>query len=245
MSYWLAIESSSRRGTIALAKGGEIVAAYELRDGRQHAAELVPLARTLCREHGIRPTELAGVMVSSGPGAFTGTRIGVTFAKTLATATGCQLVAVDSSHVTACNVLELGKTGKVMVVLDARRGKVWADLVDISADSKLLQPVARLGLCTPKQAVEAAFAAIESPEPVIAIGEGLSYHDIATNVPVDSSSRFSQVDAGHAFPNVRWLVKLGTIKARRNDYADPAALSPLYVRLPEAVENRIQSASLE
>src|SRR5206468_539320 len=71
--------------------------------GLKHAAEIVPMLDRLCRGHGWSPRDVEQLYVSTGPGSFTGLRIGVTLAKTMALATGVKLVAVPTVRVLAEN----------------------------------------------------------------------------------------------------------------------------------------------
>ena len=64
--------------------------------GRRHARTLVPEAIRLCEEGGVALAEVRLICVAVGPGSFTGLRVGVTFAKTLAFAVGAEAVAVPS-----------------------------------------------------------------------------------------------------------------------------------------------------
>src|SRR5512146_512531 len=99
----LAIETSGRVGSIALAQGGSILAEAEFEHGLKHAAEIIPMIDRLCRERQWTPRDIEHAYVSAGPGSFTGLRIGITLAKTLAFATGAKLVAVPTVRVLAEN----------------------------------------------------------------------------------------------------------------------------------------------
>ncbi|MEM9703313.1 MAG: tRNA (adenosine(37)-N6)-threonylcarbamoyltransferase complex dimerization subunit type 1 TsaB, partial [Planctomycetota bacterium] len=66
---------------------------------RRNARTLIPEAVALCERHGMTLPDVELVCVSLGPGSFTGLRVGVTFAKTLAFAAGCAAIGVPS-HLT-------------------------------------------------------------------------------------------------------------------------------------------------
>src|SRR5262245_38001918 len=93
---WLVIETSSRVGRLGLARGGIVVREAKLDETRRHARDLAATVGRLLTEEGLAPRDLTGVMVSIGPGGYTGLRVGVMSAKALAYATGCKLAAVPT-----------------------------------------------------------------------------------------------------------------------------------------------------
>src|SRR5689334_12051893 len=99
----LALETSGRTGSVALVEVGNVVAEDQFPHGLRHAAGLVPMIDRLCRERGWAPGDVDEVYVSAGPGSFTGLRVGITVAKTLALATGARVVAVPTADVLARN----------------------------------------------------------------------------------------------------------------------------------------------
>jgi tRNA threonylcarbamoyladenosine biosynthesis protein TsaB len=92
----LILETSSRAGQVALAVGAAVLHVRRLDDARRHARDLAAAVRALLGAQGWTAAELDGVIVSRGPGSYTGLRVGVMSAKTLAYATGCALLAVDT-----------------------------------------------------------------------------------------------------------------------------------------------------
>lgn len=93
---WIIFETSSRVGRIGLATAGRIVAEAKLDETRRHARDLASTTEQLLSEAGLKPASIHGVMVSAGPGSFTGLRVGIMAAKAFAYATGCKLVAVPT-----------------------------------------------------------------------------------------------------------------------------------------------------
>ena len=124
---WLAVETSGRIGGVAVGVGPAVLEARTFRTALRHAAELLPAVEGLCRDHGLRPDAVDEVYVSGGPGSFTGLRIGVTFARTLALACGAKIVRVPTLTVIAQNALEASEApATVAVVLDAKRRRIFA-----------------------------------------------------------------------------------------------------------------------
>ena len=92
---WLVLETSGRGGQIGLFHGEQGWTA-SLDPTRRHNRDLVSTIETLLNQAGQTLNQLTGVMVSVGPGSFTGLRVGIMSAKMLAYARGCQLIAVPT-----------------------------------------------------------------------------------------------------------------------------------------------------
>src|SRR6266487_865184 len=119
----LAIETSSRIGSIALTQDDRLLAEEQFEHGLQHAAQIIPIIDRLTRGQGWTPRDIEHVYVSAGPGSFTGLRIGITLAKTLALASGVKLVVVPSVRVLVDNAPQDAK--HVILVLDAKRDQIF------------------------------------------------------------------------------------------------------------------------
>jgi len=122
--FILAIETSTRRGEAAVSVDGTVLNVRPLdTDGKRHAQTLVTEIDAMLAESSLRKQDCRAVAISIGPGSFTGLRVGVVFAKTLAYALGCKVVAVDTflALAAACpNTLD-----HVAVVSDAQRSGLF------------------------------------------------------------------------------------------------------------------------
>ena len=93
---WLILETSDRVARIGLARGASVAGTAELDSARRHARDMTSTIDALLKAESLKPADLTGVMVSRGPGSYTGLRVGLTTAKALSYATGCELRAVDT-----------------------------------------------------------------------------------------------------------------------------------------------------
>lgn len=129
---WLIIETSSRVGQVGVARGDGIVQAAKLDESRRHARDLAATVDRLLQAEGLTPRGLTGVMVGIGPGSYTGLRVGVISAKTLAYATGCRLIAVPTFAAIAEQ--SPAEAQQVWVIADALQGMVYLQRFDRGND---------------------------------------------------------------------------------------------------------------
>jgi tRNA threonylcarbamoyladenosine biosynthesis protein TsaB len=219
----LALETSGRVGSVAAVSDGAVVAEEQFAHGLQHAAQIVPIIDRLCRGQSWTPNDLDELYVSVGPGSFTGLRIAVTLAKTLAMATGVKLVAVPSVRVLTENAPADAR--HVVIVLDAKREQIFTARFERVGDEWVEREPAKLDSLT---------AMLErAPRPVHLLGEGLPYHE--KFIPRDDPTVIvAPPELSRARASV--VAKLGYAMARRGGFADPQRLTPIYIRRPEAEE---------
>ncbi len=122
----LAVDTSGKHGSIALARCGpeiacEVIEVAEL-SGGTFSAELVPQIAALLKKHDLTKADLGAFAVVSGPGSFTGLRIGLAVIKALAEVLARPIAAVSMLEVL---VSVGGLTGKVVAALDGGRNEVF------------------------------------------------------------------------------------------------------------------------
>ena len=123
VSVHLAIESSQRCGGVAVRGATGMVRTITLESASGVDDQLMPAIKQLFDEVGAQPQDLSLIGVSIGPGGFTGLRVAVSTARTLAMTTGCRVVAVPSAIVAAMGYSET--EGDVATLLAGRRDSVW------------------------------------------------------------------------------------------------------------------------
>lgn len=119
----LALDTSNRTMSIALLEDDKMLASYATSVNKNHSVTLMPAIEWLMKKNNVRPKDLDRIVVAKGPGSYTGLRIGVTTAKTLAWTLGIELAAVSSLAHLASSVAERDKL--IVPVFDARRGNVY------------------------------------------------------------------------------------------------------------------------
>jgi tRNA threonylcarbamoyladenosine biosynthesis protein TsaB len=125
---WLALETATDRASVAVGEGVEDAVEESLSGARRHAGALLPMIETALRRRGVSLDQVRGVVVSDGPGSFTGLRVGASVGKALVRARGLPLWTAPSLVVRAAGVA--GASHRlVLAVSDALRGDVYAAAV--------------------------------------------------------------------------------------------------------------------
>lgn len=125
----LGIESSSRRGSVALLEGERLVASIEHEQPNSHAERLLPLLEQLLAEAGWPKSSLDRLGVGVGPGSFTGLRAGIALAEGLSVGLDRPLWGVGSLRAMARGALAQ-HAGPCCALLDARRSELFAAVYD-------------------------------------------------------------------------------------------------------------------
>ena len=177
----------------------------------------------LMRQLNWTPADLQHLYVSQGPGSFTGLRIGITLAKTLAFATGARIVAVPTLQVLAENAP--AEAGHLIVLLDAKRDQIFTARYERVGNRWHEIEPAHLDSLT---------AMIErSPRPVHLLGEGIPFHKHFLSADA-SGILLTGPDCWRARASV--VARIGMELAKLGAFVAPDQLIPAYVRKPEAEE---------
>ena len=225
----MALETSGRVGSLAAFRterdNVEVVDSQVLPGDQRSAQSLLPAIGELLKTCRWRAGELDLVCTTTGPGSFTGLRIGVTTAKTLAYATGAKLVGV---HTLAAIAAATGATAeRVWAILDAQRQELFA------------------ASFPPRWQNDGGFL----PETVVVGVDAwlaqLGAGDLVSGPPLEKlSGRLPPgvlaADAALWFPAAEVVARLGAAALRRGEEIDPMQFAPHYFR-PSAAEEKAQS----
>jgi tRNA threonylcarbamoyladenosine biosynthesis protein TsaB len=131
---WLALDTATDRASVALGEPGSGARALEenLTGARRHAAELLPVIERLLARGGTSLDQLRGIVVSDGPGSFTGLRVGASVAKALVHARRLPLWMAPSLLVRAAGVAQANES--VLAVANALRGELYAAIYHFGGD---------------------------------------------------------------------------------------------------------------
>jgi tRNA threonylcarbamoyladenosine biosynthesis protein TsaB len=218
----LILETSGRAGAVALALGAELRGVRRLDEARRHARDLAPAVAELLRAEGWKPRDVNAVIVSQGPGSYTGLRVGIASAKTFAFATGCGLVAVETFAVIAAQASLEAES--LDIIADAQQDKVYVQRFTRSAADGTWAPLNPLSIRSFSDWLD------ERGESAWVSGPGLvKFQD---RIPAGR-----QVVAAEVWdPRPESLLQLGLKGFRAGQLADLWSLEPIYLRPSSAEE---------
>ncbi len=214
----LGIETSGRRGSVAVCEDGRPLASYAFPEGGRRARDIISAIDHVVAQARLDRRDVRAVAVSEGPGSFTGLRVGVACAKTLAFALGWRCAAVPSLEVKAQNVEpDRHDCRWTCPVLDARRGRVYGTLFRRAEGWEDTTGV----LC-----VRPGELAERLPEGTLVFGDGVRAHP-----EVFSENRLRTGPEHLAAGRAEAVARLGAERIRRGLDVDPVQLVPRYYRL--------------
>jgi tRNA threonylcarbamoyladenosine biosynthesis protein TsaB len=224
----LILETSGRVGQVALAEGQRLMRVRRLDEARRHARDLAPAVGELLAALGWRPRDLHSVIVSRGPGSYTGLRVGIMAAKALAYATGCALVAVDTFAAVAAQAPD--EVLILDVLADAQQDQVYLQRFARAKVADPLVPVSPLTI----QPLTTWLASRQGSE--WASGPGIKSFE--GKLPPG----LLRVEPGAQEPHPDSLLRLGLARLEAGQTDDFFALEPLY-RRPSSAEEKWQAQS--
>ncbi len=228
----LAIETSGRTGSVAIAIGEQMLSEAHFSGPMRHSVEIFPAIRNLLVRFGRKPKEIEHIYISVGPGSFTGLRIAVALAKSMNLANAAKIIAVDTLDVIAANATDYIKEEKVKdlseiaTILDAKRGQFFIAAYEYE-QGQLKKTMADCLM----MAGEFIENCCGRSRPVWLLGEGLVYYKDRFKA---DGIRF--LDDKYWNPRAKKVYKLGWEKALAGQFVDPLTLQPTYLRGPDIKE---------
>lgn len=128
----LALDSSGLVGSVAIVTEDALLAEYTVNYKKTHSQTLLPMLDEISNMIDLDLGEIDGIALASGPGSFTGLRIGAATAKGLGLALNRPLVAVPSLDGLAYNIFATNKL--ICPMMDARRNQVYTALYEFKGD---------------------------------------------------------------------------------------------------------------
>jgi tRNA threonylcarbamoyladenosine biosynthesis protein TsaB len=221
--WLLVIDTATSRAIVAAASpDGELLGVSTWTAGRTHGAQLLPAIGRLHGEANLRRSRIAGVIVGSGPGAFTGLRVGIATAKALAHELGVRLVGVSTAEALLEAASSAGP-GESAAGGDVPTGHSTERPVLVLPAGPNDRLVVRPG--------EAPLLLASGHDPELSAGERLVAVDLAGRAPDDALRLGGRAIAGLAAA----LVRIGVERLAAGGRDDLAALVPEYVSLPRGV----------
>ncbi|WYP27366.1 tRNA (adenosine(37)-N6)-threonylcarbamoyltransferase complex dimerization subunit type 1 TsaB [Alkalihalobacillus sp. FSL W8-0930] len=223
MGITLALDTSSYVLGVAVLKDGQVAAELTTHMKKNHSLRLMPAVNNVLAELDLTPKDISRIVVAVGPGSYTGVRIGVTTAKTLAWTLDIPLVGVSSLEAMA----QQGRyfQGTVCPIIDARRNRVYTACysslengdLSLQGDEQLIER---------DQLLEDL---VEQGKPVLFTGSDISIHKDVIQEKLGALAHFAP--PSKQLPRPSELAALGEAK---QPVQDVHTLVPNYLQLSEA-----------
>lgn len=253
----LALETSSRIGSVALGTGDKMLAETTFSEPLRHSAEIFPVIRNLMDQFGYEPGMIEHTYISIGPGSFTGLRIAATAAKMMNLASSVKVVSVDTLDVIAANItvntddsvttendladpdqpnrpsetkeaVPIESVNRIATILDAKRGQFFIAIYE--RNPKSTHPVNWVkALPDSVMSIEHFLSKhITKQKPTWLLGDGLVYY----------KERFRAegvqfLARRYWSPKASKVYLLGRQRAEQGNFADPVNLAPSYLLRPD------------
>jgi tRNA threonylcarbamoyladenosine biosynthesis protein TsaB len=220
---YLALETSGPLGSVALGRGGDVLAEEVLPNSREQSSRILPAVQRVLETAGVRPPDLNGIVVGAGPGSFTGVRIAAATAKGLAHALNIPMWAISSMAAAAAADLSSTTTKSVRWVLfDARADRLYGAFYGVGPSSHVTEIIApnpsRLGdllqAVRSDSAIRGAFC-----------GDGAVRHESEIR-----ARGFDVLPPPAGVPTAAALLAILATRPEQPALADPFGWEPQYVR---------------
>ncbi len=232
----LAVDTSGKNGSLALARmeaGESEIGVLEVvsLDGGAFSAQLVPQIAALLAKHGHDKSDLAAFAVATGPGSFTGLRVGLAAFKALAEALQKPIAAVSLLEAVACSGEH---SGHVLALLDAGRGDAYVGDYEIDANTEIAAKAPTRGRMFRERLMSREELLAEAASPTANVKANVKSivtpDKILAEVIRNSGIKVQQID----YPNASVIARIGWDHLRNNETVQPDQLEANYIRRSDA-----------
>ncbi|CAN5591129.1 tRNA (adenosine(37)-N6)-threonylcarbamoyltransferase complex dimerization subunit type 1 TsaB [soil metagenome] len=220
----LGIETATAQVSVAIGGHEGVIGLFEVARGRRHAEILAPAIEFVCRQADIELAEFGVIAVDTGPGLFTGMRVGLASAKALAQALRIPMIGISSLDLLA---FPCRHTDRVVVpVIDARKGEVfWAMYRQVPGGLQQVAPP------TVGPVDDLVADLLARSQEVLCVGDG------AHRYREEILDGYHCEIGGDEHPSAGPLVQLAHARALREDWVNPRDIHAVYLRAPDAQIN--------
>ena len=219
----LAVETATAWQSVAILDGERVLARCDQEALGSHAKLLLPTIDRLFADTGLTPARLDGLVVSIGPGSFTGLRVGLSTVLGFRTITRLPLAVIPTLEGMAWNLR--GTKTPLCPVLNSRRGELYWGLFQWTGYDRLERLV-------PEQVGPPDSLGKQLSGPVVLYGEGWEKERAAIEAAMGHAV-LTAVASEHARPSAVSIGLAGLVRLMRGEKAG-LGVSPLYIQRPEA-----------
>ena len=221
----LAVDTSGPVCGVAVLDGELVLSEYTARNKNTHSASLMPMVERSLESAGLKLEEMEALAVVTGPGSFTGVRIGVATVKAMAHGSGKPCIPVNALEAMAWTAAPACWKGMVCPLQDARAGQVYAAAF---RNGERLMPDTPMMLEDYLEKIREL-----GPGPRLFTGDGAAVHRKAIQEILEDEAVFSAGPFSYLRPSAAGL--LAQVNGERVDYLH---LKETYLRPPNAEKNK-------
>ena len=214
MAWIVCIETATKSCSVALARDGQLVAVKEeVSEQYSHSEQLTVFIEQLLQQEGLNVSDLDAIAVSSGPGSYTGLRIGVSTAKGLCYASDMPLISISTLEAMSQLMKDKHPNKQLCPMIDARRMEVYCALYSKSQASQVVAKIID----------QDSFAEELEQGPLLFFGDGA---DKCQDVLTHTNAHF---ELG-VYPSATNMIPLAQDKFQNQDFEDVAYFEPFYLK---------------
>ena len=224
----LALDSTAVVASVALCRDERTVASFTVKNGNTHSETLLPMVEAVLRSAGVTTRDVELFACSTGPGSFTGVRIGTATIKGLAFARNACCLGVSTLEALAENAVPTDAL--ICPVMNARRGQVYNALFE--------QKDGALCRLTPDRAISVAELEAELlaiGRPFVLVGDGVD--EFTRLAPKTAPNAISPLLVDQHAASVAKIAYRRYLAGERGTDND---LNPVYLRMPQAERERLE-----
>ena len=224
----LALDSTATVGSVALCRDDVPLACFTVKNGNTHSETLLPMVEAVLRSAGVRATDVDLFACSTGPGSFTGVRIGTATVKGLAFSREVCCLGVSTLEALATNAIPT--TALICPVMNARRGQLYNALFRFENGTLVRETPDRAIAATELDEVLA-----KDGRPYLLVGDGVEeFLRHATKTAPEAISPLLVDQCATSVAKVAYARFLAGERGKDTD------LNPTYLRMPQAERERLE-----
>ncbi|KPL57843.1 tRNA (adenosine(37)-N6)-threonylcarbamoyltransferase complex dimerization subunit type 1 TsaB [Rossellomorea vietnamensis] len=224
----LSIDTSNYPFGVALIEEDKVIGEYITYMKKNHSVRAMPAIERLLKDCGVEAKELMKIVVANGPGSYTGVRIGVTLAKTLAWSLNIPLIPVSSLATLASSGRYF--SGYIVPLFDARRGQVYTGLYEFQGDRLVCVEEDRNIMLD-----EWVTTLKESDKDLLFVGNDVSIHQNMIKEVLGDQARIAPFVSHNPRPSELAYIGLGLKEMKAHE------VLPNYIRMAEAEVKWLES----
>ncbi|WP_313528128.1 tRNA (adenosine(37)-N6)-threonylcarbamoyltransferase complex dimerization subunit type 1 TsaB [Anaerotignum sp.] len=223
----LAIDTTGQTASAAIAEENKLIAEFTLNYKLTHSQTIMPMVAEVCEKSETKPRDVDYIACASGPGSFTGLRIGAATAKGLALALEKEIVPVPTLDALAYNVFETDKI--ICPIMDARRSQVYTAFY--RWDNGKLRRLTEMMAISIDEVIQMAEG---YGQKVIFLGDGVPVHQERLSCYPD----FIYAPAHCSLQRAASVAALAMVLVREGKAVAGNAFEPIYLRKSQAERER-------